>query len=422
MLFFYILFTSLIYPLTLILPFVSKKAKVFLDKRKQDKIKMKNFNFDSQRKVIWLHAASVGELDQCKAIAKVIRNQEKETLILQSVFSESVQEKNFDLINTDITFRLPLDFYFSYDFIFKKFSPKKLVLMAWDTWPNLILAANRYGCDVYLACAVLDAKSKRTSYLVKNLTKQVFSKLTAISAVNESMIEPFRELSRGKTFVNALGDARFDSVVDKIKSKEPNSEFLEFAKQRKESILILASTYKECDSFVLSQIDKILDLGYSVWIFPHHINEARLAEVQSYLATKNLNVSLYSKVKNPCKDRIILFDVLGILAFAYFYGKIAYIGGAVHNKVHNVLEPAYFGLPLLSGEKILNSFDAVSLSKLGTLKIINSSEGFLEAVQFYSEKKNLEVASNLNKNYVLDRVGASLAFYNTFLKDELSPN
>ncbi|HNC01120.1 MAG TPA: 3-deoxy-D-manno-octulosonic acid transferase, partial [Leptospiraceae bacterium] len=109
-------------------------------------------------------------------------------------------------------------------------------------------------------------------------------------------------------------------------------------------------------------------------------------------------------------------------AFAYFYGKIAYIGGAMHNKVHNVLEPAFFGLPLITGEKILNSFDAISLKEKGTLKTVNSSKEFLEAVQYYSDEKNLEIANKTNKNYVLGHIGASLAFYNAFLKNELPTN
>ncbi|HMZ67245.1 MAG TPA: glycosyltransferase N-terminal domain-containing protein, partial [Leptospiraceae bacterium] len=380
MLLFYTVLTSLLFPFTLILPLLNKKAKSFLNKRHLDKKKIQDFFLEPNQRVIWLHASSVGELDQCKALAKVIRENEKDTFLLQSVFSDSVLEKNYDTENTNLTFRLPLDFYFSYDFVFKKFSPERLVLMAWDTWPHLVLAANRHNCKVYLACAVLDPKSKRSSFFAKGLTRAVFSRLYAISPVDESMVESFQELSDTKVRIKAFGDSRFDSVYHKIQSKKPNEEFVKFAQKQSQPIFILASTYKDCDSILLPNIENLLSFNFTIWIFPHHINSSRIEEILTSLKKRNLGVSLYSEAKNSCKDRIILFDVLGILAFAYFYGKIAYIGGAMHNKVHNVLEPAFFGLPLITGEKILNSFDAISLKEKGTLKTVNSSKEFLEAV------------------------------------------
>ncbi|MBK7058227.1 MAG: 3-deoxy-D-manno-octulosonic acid transferase [Leptospiraceae bacterium] len=414
----YILFTFLIYPITLIASLFSEKAKVFLGKRKADKEKIRKIPYElGINRVLWLHAASVGELDQCKALAKSIKENEPNSLIIQSVFSESVQEKNYDLENTYLSFRLPLDFYFAYDFIFEKFQPDSLVLMAWDSWPNLILAAKRHNCKVFLASAVLDPKSKRTSFFARSLTRAIFARFSGIGSVNESMILPFQELTDNSVSVKSLGDSRFDSVVDKIKSKKPDSKFTEFAESYlKNPVLILASTYKECDEVVLAEIEKVLDLGYSIWIFPHKVDVGRIQEIQAYLRERKLTVSLYSEVKNPCKDRIILFDALGILAFAYFYGKIAYVGGASHNKVHNVLEPAYFGLPLITGSRIFNSFDALTLKEKESLRTVNSSKEFLEAIRIYSEEKYQSRVSATNREYVLSRLGASLAFYNAFLK------
>jgi len=419
MLILYIFFTSLLYPFTFLLPVLSKKAKAFLGKRIIEKKGISKLSLGSieQARVIWLHAASVGELDQCKAQAKAIKEKEPQTLIIQSVFSESVQDKNFDNEHTYFSFRLPLDFYFAYDFIFKKFHPDSLVLMAWETWPNLILAAKRFHCKVYLASAVLDPKSKRTSFTASALTRAVFKMLSGIAPVNESMISAFQNLAGKNTTVVSCGDSRFDSVVDKIKSKTPNETFTEFVKfYPHKKILLLASTYSQCEEILFPKLPEVLSLGYSVWIFPHKIDPARIQEISYYLQEKGLGFSLYSTLKNPCKDRIVLFDVLGILAFAYFHGSLAYIGGAVHNKVHNVLEPAYFGLPLMTGEKILNSFDAINLRENKSLTVIHSSEEFLKAVTMYSDESIKEKANTANKNYVLSRTGASAKFYQTFLK------
>ncbi|MBK8393966.1 MAG: 3-deoxy-D-manno-octulosonic acid transferase [Leptospiraceae bacterium] len=419
MLVLYVIFTFSLYPLTFIIPFLSKKAKLFLDLRKQDRKKILDLTFpnQTQNRVIWLHAASVGELDQCKAQAKAIKEQEPNTWVIQSVFSESVQEKNFDLEHTQFNFRLPLDFYYAYDFIFEKFRPDSLVLMAWETWPNLILAARRFDCKVYLASAVLDPKSRRTSFFSLGLTRAVFKKLSGISPVNDSMIPTFQKLAGENAKVVSSGDSRFDSVVDKIKNKTPNETFTNFVKfYPHNKILLLASTYTECDAILFPKLEEILGLGYSIWIFPHKIDPSRIQEISLNLQKRSLGFSLYSTLKNPCKDRIVLFDVLGILAFAYFHGSLAYIGGAVHNKVHNVLEPAYFGLPLLTGDRIFNSFDALNLQENKSLTVIKSSEEFLDAVKIYTDEFTRTNANTANKNYVLSRTGASLKFYELFLK------
>lgn len=94
--------------------------------------------------VIWLHAASVGELDQAKALTETIRKKYKNVFIIQSVFSSSVKESSFQDPLADVYFYLPLDRAHAYDQIFSHFQPKVLFVMAWDTWPNLLKRQTRW--------------------------------------------------------------------------------------------------------------------------------------------------------------------------------------------------------------------------------------------------------------------------------------
>lgn len=413
----YILITSLLYPFVPAAGMFSKKARSFLSLRKEDRKKIEEFKLETKGRVLWLHAASVGELDQCKALAKEIKTRENDAVIIQSIFSESVQEKNFDTVHTALTFRLPLDFYFSYDFIFEKFKPETLVLMAWDTWPNLILSAKRHGCKVYLACAVLDPKSGRNSGFARKLTKAVFSLLDGISPVDEKLVSEFAGLSGLKVKVQSTGDTRFDSVVQKIKEKEPDSRFKEFIRQyTNEKRIILGSTYADCDSILFKGLETLLKDGYSVWIFPHKINPERIEEIKKGLTERGLQFSLYSDSKMDYNANIIIFDVLGVLAFAYAYANLAYIGGAVHNKIHNVLEPAYFGLPLITGEKITNSFDAMKLKEAGGLITIKTTDEFLNAFSHLTDPGKFPGIRKMNSGYVASKTGASGRFYDSFLK------
>ncbi len=371
--------------------------------RREEKKQLSDFTIN--QKCIWLHAASVGELDQCKALAKIIKLHEKDIFILQTIFSNSVKENNYDSTNTNLYLHLPLDFYGNYDWIFKKFKPDSLVLMAWDTWPNLIFASKKFQCKLFLSSAVWDKDSKRNRY---GFTKELFSKFDGISPVSNIMEVDFQKLTDGKVSIISCGDSRFDFIQEKILSTEPNADFnskiktLEYSK-----VLILASTYSNCEAIIFPVLKEILELGFHVWIFPHKISSVRITGIEEELKKNNLQFEKFSALKSGSK--IILFDTLGILAYAYKYAKIAYVGGAIHNKIHNVLEPIYFKLGLISGKRIFNSFDATELSRLGNLLTIENSKEFLLAFRKLQDK------SENNFDYFAKGIGNSEIFYKTFL-------
>lgn len=403
MFFLYNLFLTLLFLPLQIFSFFNTEFRIFINYRRQEKKELSNFTINE--KCIWLHAASVGELDQCKALAKIIKLNEKNTFILQTIFSNSVKENNYDWTNTDLYLHLPLDFFGNYDWIFKKFKPSSLVLMAWDTWPNLIYASKRFHCKLFLSSAVWDKDSKRNRFA---FTKELFSKFDGISPVSQKMETDFQKLTEGRVSVIACGDSRFDFIHEKILSTKPNADFnskiikLEYSK-----VLILASTYSNCEAIIFPVLKEILELGYHVWIFPHKVSSERIKGIENELKSQNLQFEKFSSLES--RSKIILFDTLGVLAYAYKYAKIAYVGGAIHNKIHNVLEPIYFKLGLISGKRIFNSYDATELSRLGNLLTIKNSEEFLLAF------RKLQNKSENNFDYFTKGIGNSEKFYKTFL-------
>jgi 3-deoxy-D-manno-octulosonic-acid transferase len=402
----------------IILKNVSKDLKEFLEIREKEKKSF--YPFTTKVEAIWLHASSVGELDQCKALAKEIKSKNKNQYILQTVFSKSVKPNQYDLLNTNETIHLPLDFYSNYDWIFKVFKPKTIVLMAWDTWPNLIYKAKREKVPVYLCSANWDEKSKRQNLLLKIFTRNLFQNLSGIGTVNNESSESFKKFLNDKIQIKVTGDSRFDSVVDKIVSQKKNQNVnLELLKQNK--ILILASTYKECDDILLPLLKDIIEEKYFVWIFPHKIDQERILSIESKLIDLGITYSKYSNLdwKKLKPEKVILFDKLGILAHAYKYAKIAYIGGAMHNKIHNVLEPAYFGLGLISGPRFQNSNDAIQFQKYSGLKVIQNSKDFFNSMKSFENKDFYRYIKNTNSNYVISGKGSSARFVKEFLNQFL---
>lgn len=410
----------MIYPFTIILPLFNKKVKKFINIRKIDKKKIESFLLNSEnKKVIWLHAASVGELDQCKALASEILSREPETLLIQSTFSDSVNEKSLENIQSIIHFKLPLDFYFSYNFIFEKFSPQALILMAWDTWPNLILAAKKHNCKVYLSCATINKKSGRNNFLIRNLTQSVFQKIDGISPCHKIFLKEFKRITKGNVNIQVCGDSRFDAVVEKIQTQKPSEKFIKFTEKfNSYTPIILGSTYLECEDVIFPTIPELLtSFNCTIWIFPHKVHAERIQNIQKSLEEVGIEYMIYSKLSSNEKiKRVVVMDELGLLAFAYEHSVITYIGGALHNRVHNVIEPAYFGNPILAGPKIHNSAEALVLKKIGGLFQIQSVENTKQTIkQLLADPFLLDQIKKQNHEFVIQNLNASKRFYDEFL-------
>ncbi len=410
---FYNLILNFLKPFLWLVINFSSKGQIFINKRK--KTQFTTPLVSHIKKVIWLHGASVGELDQCKAIAKVIKEEIPDCFILQSVFSSSVSEKNLVSNYIDFAFYLPLDFQNNYDTIFQTFSPQILIIAAWDLWPNLVTTAKNNSCKVFLSCGTIYSGSGRLkNKFMKNLTSTTLNLLDGISPANKSREILFKELTMNVE-VYTCGDSRFDSVSEKIESMESNSSVFENLEYQK--VLILASTYTECENIIFPILDKIISEDYSIWIFPHKIDLVRINNIISKLKEYKLNYQLFSEIQNKDKSKIIIFDKYGILAYAYQKAKICYVGGGFHNRIHNTIEPAYFGLPICTGPKIFHAPEGVDLNQLDLLTIIDNSNDFLNFVLENSFENEYLIKSEKIKKYVENNRGASKRFFEHFIRD-----
>ncbi|WP_108927751.1 3-deoxy-D-manno-octulosonic acid transferase [Leptospira johnsonii] len=402
----YRILTILLWPWIFIFSLLIPGAKNFLKTRKEDKRRILSYPFAPKaQKVVWLHAASVGELDQCKALALVYKKKEPETFLLQSVFSDSVRDSSLEAFPADLKFRLPLDFPWSYDFILDKFSPEVLVCMAWDRWPNLLLAAKRRRIQTILASAVITLPK---GFLKRKFYKAAFNLFDKILTSHSSGEEKFKELLGEKKPIKTLGDSRFDSVIQKIETSQ--REFKRPKNYPFSQVFLLASTYEPCEKLLLPLLQESSLKNTAFWIFPHKTDPARITQLESEIKKFTSDSTLYSHAEfNSISSRVILFDVLGILAHAYRAADFAYVGGALHNRVHNVLEPAYFGLPLLSGPRITHAPEAIELNHRGGLFIIRTKEEVLEILQLSSERK--EAIRFSNRQFVETGRGAAERIY-----------
>ena len=373
----------------------STSASDFLAKRKPVNIPKLS------GKVIWMHAASVGELDQCRALATALRKADSSIKIVQSVFSDSVTQKQLSFPLFDFTFYLPLDLPWAYRKIHQALHPSLLVIMAWDTWPNLIRSARLHNCNVVLACGSLNPDSGRLKGAGKYFARKYFSLINKIYPANQMQIPHFHTLAdEDKT--GMCGDTRFDSVYQKINNNRPDENFERFAQNFKNrKIIILASTYKTCENMIIPAVENFPD--YTFWIFPHKTGTERINEIESALRDRNIDFGKYStgNISN-----IVIFDVLGILAFAYRFGTAAYVGGGLDHRIHNVIEPALFGLPVITGPMIKNSPEAIEMRENNGLYTVNDTDEFIITLRkILEDDKFRKHVNEQNARYVLANTG-----------------
>ncbi|PJE04596.1 MAG: hypothetical protein CK427_02135 [Leptospira sp.] len=402
--------------------FLSPRARRFHELRLRADIEIKTLEVPNNN-LYWLHGASVGELDQAKALAREIKRREKNCLLLLTWVSDSVTERNLIDSPCDYHYPLPLDGPFSYNLILRTFRPKKLILFAWDTWAWLIRSAKSSNCQVYLVCATLGDTSSRNKGVLSYFTKLIFSWLDGVYPAHSILEKDFLSIlsSKQKSLMKTLGDTRFDAVVQRIQNTKPNLHFQDWAtKNRKfhegKLNLVFASTYPNSELGIIEWLSTTRLKGrISLWIFPHKIKKERLDTIQERVQSSAWSLSKFSE--NKPESEIQLMDELGLLAYAYQHANLVYVGGGFQHRIHNVIEPAYFGNPIFTGRKIENSSEALVLESLhGLFRYLSMMELLLDLELKIVNQFDFSEIRLRNKNFVLANTGASQRIYEEIWK------
>lgn len=414
----YNLLLIIFYPFYLLLTLLHPKIREFHITRKEGKKRIIDFiNLYKNHKKIWLHASSAGELDQALAIFRILKHKHPDIPILITVFSLSV--KNIDKLPSEGKAYLPMDFIWQWKF--KNANFIFFITFTWDTFPNLLRTLKKDGCKNFLCSAAIEHNSYRIKY--SSIFRFFYNDFAGIGVVDEYNYANFKKLYNKN--LQITGDSRYDTIIYKLEhqtiSPEDNKKL-----QMADSIIIFASTYKECDQELYPYINKLLNElpEYKIWIFPHHIDENRIQETIKYLNHYNIEkILLFSNenfINEYPKNNIIIVDKLGILAFAYQYSKICYVGGAFHHRVHNTGEPAACGCIPFTGPNINSSPVALLLGKNQLLfKYENGNEIITNMIRLIKNKKELNKKSIKIKTLIQKQTGASEKFYNVFLKNYL---
>ena len=363
-----------VYFIRLLIRGASNKDYLF---RWNERLGLGNLIPSKNKKIIWIHAVSVGEVNASIPLLRKLMEQLPETEFLVTTTTPTGSDILLNKMGSRVKHQyIPVDLPICVDKFLDKWQPKMLIILETEIWPNLISNCKKRGIYTALVNARLSEKSKIKYARFKSLISPAVFELDLILAQYESDASRFKELADRE--VTLCGNLKFDQdIPDEIESIVDGIRSQWSVNQKQRPVLIAASTHDteekiilEAFKYIKNKIDNPLLI-----IVPRHLE--RFKVVHDLLLKNKLSVSLRSKKQDVTKDTdVLLGDTMGELDFLYSLSDIAFVGGSlIDHGGQNLLEPASLSLPIISGPSLRNFQEiALELEEVGALKIIKDKE------------------------------------------------
>jgi len=417
--FFYnFLFLPLFYLLVVSASVFNSKIKNGIKGRKKifEELEQKCKSLNRSRKIIWFHSSSYGEFEQAKPIIEQLRK-ESDVNIVVSFFSPSGYVNSRNYPHADLITYLPFDSPTNANRFIDIIQPDLAVFMRYDIWPNHIWALKRKELPCFLVDATMRGKSLRSLPLIKSFHKTLFRDIQKILTVSKEDANGFRNFNCSDEQLLVVGDTRFDRVRQKsLAAKESNLIKQDILKQKK--VFVAGSTWEQDEEVILPAFVKLTKFDESaiLIIAPHEPTLLRLEKIENEFAGK-LSTIRFSHLNNYSDERVIIVDSIGILLTLYIYADATFVGGSFRQNIHNVLEAAVYGIPVLFGPKIDNSQEALQLVQAGGGMLVRGKKEAYRRIRSLFSNEELRVTrGKIAYDYVQKNIGATSKIINEINK------
>jgi 3-deoxy-D-manno-octulosonic-acid transferase len=372
MLFLYNLIVTLASQLLKIVALFSPKMKLFVDGRKSvfqtlaDKIQTSD-------KTIWFHAASLGEYEQGLPVIEAIKQQFPTHKIVITFFSPSGYEVRKNNAVADVTVYLPLDTISNAKEFISLVHPEMVFFIKYEYWPNYLNELKKQQIKTYLISGILRENQAFFKWY-GGFYRKALKTFDYFFVQNESSKKLLQSI--GFNNVKISGDTRFDRVVS-ILERDNSLDYIEQFKDNKTTIVI-GSSWPKDENLLVNYINQSSD-DVKFIIAPHNIKQEQISNLKNQIQKKtilyseNVETRLIASLK---EYNVFIIDTIGILTKIYSYADIAYVGGGFGNPgVHNILEPATFGVPIIIGPNYSHFAEATALVNMeGCISIQNQTQ------------------------------------------------
>ncbi len=414
-----IFFIPALYLILIFISLFNKKIRTGRAGRKRifEELILNRLTHDLSKKTIWFHSSSLGEFEQAKPIIEKLKK-ETNVKIVVSFFSPSGYENSKKYPFADVITYLPFDSKWRAKRFIEIISPGMAVFMRYDIWPNHIWALKKKKIPCLLVDATMKINSPRKFPVLRSFHKYLFEDFKKILAVSEADAEGFKSFNCKDVQIKVVGDTRFDRVYSRSlaskSSKIINPDILRGSK-----VLVAGSTWQQDEDVLLPAFLKLLkyEKNALMIIAPHEPTLLHLEKLENEFGSEAPSIRL-SHINNYAGQRIIIVDSIGVLSILYSYANVAFIGGSFKINVHNVLEAAVYGVPVLFGPKIDNSQEAKKLIEVGGGMMIQDKKEFYKLMRkLFSDDKLLSECGKKSYDFVHNNVGATDRIIKEFFND-----
>ena len=354
---------------------------------------------DSNAQYIWFHAASLGEFEQGRPLIERIRKEYPQYKILQTFFSPSGYEvrKNYD--GADIVCYLPIDTPSNVKKFVDLVNPCMVFFVKYEFWQNYLNMLSKRGIPVYSVSSIFRPNQIFFRWYGKGY-QQVLKTFAHLFVQNEESKRLLADIGVNNTTV--VGDTRFDRVLDICAAAKQ----LPLVQKFKGDALtfVAGSSWGPDEDIFIKYFNAHPEM--KLIIAPHVVNDSHLKEIESKLQRSSIRYTKATEDNVQQADCLII-DCYGLLSSIYRYGEISYIGGGFGVGIHNVLEAAVYGIPVIFGPNNKKFREAQHLlANKGGFEI-NGYEDFQQLMdKFLTDEAYLKQSGKAAGDYVKDNAGA----------------
>jgi 3-deoxy-D-manno-octulosonic-acid transferase len=351
-------------------------------------------------RTIWIHCASLGEFEQGRPVIEAIKKEMPDCKIILTFFSPSGYEirKNYD--KADCISYLPSDTKRNAAKFIDLVRPEFVIFVKYEFWNNYISTLSRKGIPLYLISGIFRPGQHFFKWY-GSFFRGMLRKFEKIFVQDQKSLDLL--LGIGIKKVVLAGDTRFDRVVQIAGTARDIPKLEQFRGDEK---LLLAGSSWWQDEEIMARYINMFPLRLK-WVFaPHEIDTTNIVRLEKLFKVKCVRFSEFSNAHIDA--RVLILDNIGMLSSAYRYAYIAAIGGGFGKGIHNILEPACWGIPVMFGPKYKKFKEAVDLIDSGAAKSFVTFDDFKRILDLWlSDEEIFTISAGMASKYVKENAGAT---------------
>ncbi|MBI3764984.1 MAG: 3-deoxy-D-manno-octulosonic acid transferase [Ignavibacteriales bacterium] len=366
---------------------------------------------DPKRKRVWFHSSSMGEFEQAKPIIAELKQRHGEVQIIVSFFSPSGYEHSQTYKLADVITYIPFDSAAQAKKFVQVIQPAAAVIVRYDIWPNHLWALRRAHIPTFIANATLRENTARKLPVLKQFHRALYNTLDYILTVSNEDKNVFQSFGLTNPCIEVIGDTRYDQVW-KRSTESKLRQVLDPKILTGKQVLVVGSSWQEDEERLLPACFRLFKehSEFLVLLVPHEPTLDTLERIEGEVNGHFPSIR-FSNLHQYHDEKLILIDSVGILMVLYQYAHIAYVGGSFRSGVHNVLEPAAYGVPILIGPDYANSQEAEELVRESAAFVGTTEDELHHTLKLFLESEQDRIQAGKRAFTLVSRnVGATKRF------------